>query len=196
MKPQIEQKERIGGQRISIENFREAERQDMDLLSRENQTKGYSTQRDRLGQSPIEASTGKAAKSRVAKAQDTYSDLNAKVLKTMLEGYEVMFQEPGNGVSQQFVCDMLEPQLKKYEELLDNNLRDELPSIGGAKSFSAMMEWAKVLQKYSASASNMTESKNKLERLYCTITGLKPRNWYEELISLYRVSTMNLQFMC
>lgn len=106
------------------------------------------------------------------------------------EGFEVLFQEEKEENWEQHLCEMNELQLKKYEVFLEND-KDDLPHIGGNRAGSAMNEWVKVLKTMSnyndKSIVTSAESKGRLEKMYSLIVSLKARNWYEELIGLYKV---------
>lgn len=151
-----------------------------------------SKQGTKMKSTTTDRNMGKSQRTQGADNQN--QDKNSKAIKSALDGYEAAFAEGSDDFIDQYLCEMNELQLKKYEEFLesDKDQKDELQSIGGSKAASSMMEWIKVLQKLpninEKSAMNPNESnKGKLEKLYEMIVNLKARNWYEELISLYKV---------
>lgn len=151
-----------------------------------------SKQGTKMKSTTTDGNMGKSQRTQGADNQN--QDKNSKAIKSALDGYEAAFAEGSDDFIDQYLCEMNELQLKKYEEFLesDKDQKDELQSIGGSKAASSMMEWIKVLQKLpninEKSAMNPNESnKGKLEKLYEMIVNLKARNWYEELISLYKV---------
>ena len=116
------------------------------------------------------------------------------VIKTnkIPEGYEAVFPDDKEENMEQYLCEMNELHLKKYENFLEKDFKDELPNIGGNKAGSSMTEWIKVLHKMTSyndkSIITSNEGAGRMEKLYGMIVSLKARNWYEELISLYKVS--------
>ena len=169
-----------------IENCKETESREFDGVTYQNQPQAPHISKPKSNISNPDLRPNKSLKS-LANRADTFNELPSKYSRTLIEGYQVTFTSHNDTPAETFICEMQEPQLKKYEELLEGSIPKDEATLGGSKASSAMMEWAKVLQKHSAPASNMTESKNKLEQLYSIVVELKPRNWYEELVSLYKV---------
>lgn len=105
-----------------------------------------------------------------------------------------MFHDQKEENIEQYIYEMNDQQFKKYEQFTDESrVQEELPSGMGNKTASAMTEWAKVLQKHTASTEKSMmntgggNNKSKFEKLYSIVTQLKARNWYEELVGLYKV---------
>lgn len=124
-----------------------------------------------------------------------YDDPNAKYTippNSFEISHEDKFAEP-----EDYYLDMNEIQWKAMEASLaeqnkekekDKEKEKELPDLTG-KGQSALMEWAKLLQKQfnqEKASISLTDNKNKLYKAYKTILGLKERNWYEEMTSLYK----------
>ena len=62
-------------------------------------------------------------------------------------------------------------------------------ALGGNKAQSHLLEWSKLLQKVCTQenpGNNPNENENKLSKAYETIIKLDERNWYEEMILLYK----------
>jgi len=113
--------------------------------------------------------------------------------------YEVIFEEDGNELEDYFL-ELNETQGKEYEKFLQSAMQSKtkslksLNTVGGAlganKAQSHLLEWSKLLQKVCTQenpGNNPNENENKLSKAYETIIKLDERNWYEEMILLYKV---------
>lgn len=128
-------------------------------------------------------------------ASDTNLEFTSKSLMTVLNGYEAMFHD--KIVNDDFYFEMNEQQLLKYDKFTGNSKAapENTDNMGG-KAATSMTEWSRTLQKWLSnqekSGINLNDNKNKLDRVYKAVIGLKERNWYEELVGLYKVAPQSL----
>lgn len=100
-------------------------------------------------------------------------------------------------ITEDYYLDMSEKFIKQYEQFTQSvkqqNSKDSsrFGSLGPSRTLqSPLLEWSKLLQKQFSqekSASSLQENKNKLGKAYKAIIGLDERNWYEEMVILYKV---------
>ena len=112
------------------------------------------------------------------------------------DAFEPVYEEKKR-VVEDYYLDMSEKFIKQYEQFLhsvkQNNSKDSGQSgnLGTARGQqSSLLEWSKLLQKQFSqekSTASLQESKNKLSKAYKAIVSLDERNWYEEMVSLYKV---------
>jgi len=115
--------------------------------------------------------------------------------------FEPIYEEKKGGEPTDFYMEMSEKLLKEYEQFVVN-ARQNKARAGGAPpqsqgsttnrgQQSVLLEWSKVLQKQlsqeKSSTMGVQENKSKLQKAYRSVLALDERNWYEEMITLYKV---------
>lgn len=109
--------------------------------------------------------------------------------------YEIDFSEKDKS-AEDYYLELNENQMKDYENFLSSSNQNKqksiksLNTIGGNKLNSHLLEWSKLLQKMCIQenpSNTPTDNENKLQKAYESILKLDERNWYEEMILLYKV---------
>lgn len=95
-----------------------------------------------------------------------------------------------------YYLDMNEQLFKEYQQFLSTvrTERYENPTSSARgqtqRAQSQFLEWSKLLQKHfnqEKSSTSLSENKNKLAKIYKVLLTLDERNWYEEMVALYKV---------
>lgn len=109
--------------------------------------------------------------------------------------YDINFEEKG-AEPEDYYLELNEMQSKEYEKFMATTMHGKqksvrsLNTIGGNKAHSQLLEWSKLLQKVCIQENppnSPAENENKLSKAYEAILKLDERNWYEEMVLLYKV---------
>ena len=122
--------------------------------------------------------------------------VNANVQAIPDNTFEIAFKEKIED-AEDFYLELNESQMKDYEKFLATASQSKqktlksLNTIGANKTLSHLLEWSKVLQKEcihkDPTNASPVENENKLVKAYEAIMKLDERNWYEEMVLLYKV---------
>jgi len=88
-----------------------------------------------------------------------------------------------------------EKYVKEHEDFFANSKQNksknfEQGNFGGSKS--QLLDWSNLIQTQllqEKSTMGASDNKNKLQKAYRTLITLDERNWYEEMVALYKVYT-------
>lgn len=89
--------------------------------------------------------------------------------------------------------ELFDSDLIDYHDNLVNPKYKETIKAQASNSFSNFNDWAKMIQKVSAPQDKLAESMSKtnqdsIQEVFRMILLLKERNWYEEIVQLYKVN--------
>ena len=109
--------------------------------------------------------------------------------------YEIIFEEKETE-TEDFYLELNEFQMRDYERFLSSNIQTKkslksLNVVGGNKLHNHLLEWSQLLQKICIQenpSNTPNENDDKLFKAYETILKLDERNWYEEMVLLYKVN--------
>jgi len=109
--------------------------------------------------------------------------------------FEPNYEEKKANQNQDFYYEMNERTLREYEQFLESAKQNKSKTGNtpqhNNRSQSVLLEWSNLLQKQLSqekTTMNVPDNKNKIQRAYKSLLALDERSWYDEMISLYRVS--------
>lgn len=114
--------------------------------------------------------------------------------------FEVLFAEKETE-AEDYYLELNEIQMRDYSGFLNSSIQNKqkslqsLNTVGGNKLHSHVLEWSKLLQKVCIqenAPNSPVENENKLLTAYEGILKLDERNWYEEMVLLYKVNNLNI----